>query len=97
MASKNNEVTIYFSKFLHQMWNKAECGTHSWEKTVFSPDALKKAIGKKNELFKGTQQNDTNEFLQFLLDQLHEDLNRVKEKPYLTMPSDLKILGYNDL
>ena len=68
MASKSNEVTIYFCKFLHQMWNKAECGTYSWEKSVFSPDALKKAIGNANELFKGMQQNDTNEFLQFLLD-----------------------------
>lgn len=97
MASQNNEITIHFTKFLHQMWNKAESGSYSWDKNVFSPDVLKKAIGKKNELFKGTQQNDTNEFLQFLLDQLHEDLNRVKDKPYLTMPSDLKILGYNDL
>ena len=54
MASKNNEVTILFSKFLHQMWNKAECGTYSWEKNVFSPESLKKSIGKANELFKGT-------------------------------------------
>ena len=28
---------------------------------------------------------------------MHEDLNRVVSKPYLTMPSDLQILGYNDI
>ena len=50
------------------MWNKAKFGSHTWDKDVFCPDQLKKVIGKKNELFKGTSQNDTNEFLQFMLD-----------------------------
>jgi len=63
MSSSNNEITIQFAKFLHQMWNKAKFGSHTWDKDVFCPDQLKKVIGKKNELFKGTSQNDTNEFL----------------------------------
>lgn len=33
--------------------------------------------------------------MQFLLDQLHEDLNRVKSKPYIEMPSDKELLEAN--
>lgn len=44
---------------------------------------MKKEIGKKNPMFKGTNQHDSQEFLNFLLDSLHEDLNRVFKKPYV--------------
>jgi ubiquitin C-terminal hydrolase len=30
-------------------------------------------------------QHDSQEFVNFLLDSLHEDLNRVKKKPYIEM------------
>ena len=33
--------------------------------------------------FSGYEQHDSQEFLAFLLDSLHEDLNRVKEKPHV--------------
>ena len=33
--------------------------------------------------FSGYQQHDSQEFLNFLLDGLHEDLNRVKDKPFV--------------
>ncbi len=35
--------------------------------------------------FSGYQQQDSQELLAFLLDGLHEDLNRVKKKPYLAL------------
>jgi ubiquitin C-terminal hydrolase len=78
LASKNNEIAILFAKFLHTMWNEEENGQKS-----FNPILLKRAIGIKNDMFKGNQQHDSNELLQFLLDQIHEDLNRVKDKPKL--------------
>jgi ubiquitin C-terminal hydrolase len=34
-------------------------------------------------MFKGSNQHDSQEFLNFLLDSLHEDLNRVFKKPYV--------------
>ena len=43
-------------------------------------------------MFKGFQQHDSNELVQFLLDQLHEDLNRIQTKPYIEMPSDKELL-----
>ncbi len=36
--------------------------------------------------FEGYQQHDSSEFLGFLLDGLHEDLNLVKQKPATSMP-----------
>ena len=64
----------------------AEVITHLWYgcKTVIGPYRFKKAISKFQEMFSGFSQHDTHEFLSFLLDGLHEDLNKVKNKPYIT-------------
>ena len=85
LASKNNEIAIYFAKFLDQMWNspRKQMGN------VFSPAMLKLAIGRANSMFKGFSQHDSDELIQFLCDQLHEDLNRVQLKPYISMPGFL--------
>jgi ubiquitin carboxyl-terminal hydrolase 6/32 len=40
-------------------------------------------IGKFNSSFVGFRQHDSHELMAFLLDGLHEDLNRVKAKPYV--------------
>jgi ubiquitin C-terminal hydrolase len=42
-----------------------------------SPICFKSTIGKYNEQFLNNDQQDAQEFLLFLLDGLHEDLNRV--------------------
>lgn len=52
------------------------------ENEVFAPSKLKYTIGKTKEMFSGYEQHDSQEFLLFMLDTLHEDLNRVKKKPY---------------
>ncbi|CBJ31113.1 conserved unknown protein [Ectocarpus siliculosus] len=51
-----------------------------------SPSGLKSAIAKFAPQFNGYSQQDSQEVLSFLLDGLHEDLNRVLKKPYLTLP-----------
>jgi ubiquitin C-terminal hydrolase len=91
-GSPNAEVTIMFIRFLHSMWNRAEVGQYRWEKNIYSPAPLQRALGKINDMFKGTMQNDTNEFLGCLLHTLHQDLNRVKEKPKVTIPQPLKLM-----
>ena len=45
-------------------------------------------VGRFAPRFSGYQQHDTQELLAFLLDGLHEDLNRVKQKPYIEIPDD---------
>lgn len=42
-------------------------------------------ISKYAPQFNGFQQHDSQELLAFLLDGLHEDLNRVHDKPYLEL------------
>lgn len=50
--------------------------------TVVSPTELKRTIGQHATQFSGYQEQDSQEFMNFLLDGIHEDLNRVREKPY---------------
>ncbi|KAJ6255067.1 ubiquitin carboxyl-terminal hydrolase 11 [Anaeramoeba flamelloides] len=48
-----------------------------------SPRNLKYVIGRFASQFMGFSQQDSHELLSFLLDGLHEDLNRIKKKPYV--------------
>jgi ubiquitin carboxyl-terminal hydrolase 4/11/15 len=48
-----------------------------------SPTHLKRAIGKFQNMFMGYNQHDSGELVSYLLDGLHEDLNRVIKKPYV--------------
>ncbi|OLL26627.1 putative ubiquitin carboxyl-terminal hydrolase 12 [Neolecta irregularis DAH-3] len=62
----------------------------------YAPRGFKSTIGRFAPAFSGYQQQDAQEFLAFLLDGLHEDLNRVLKKPYTEKPdlgefSDQKI------
>lgn len=49
--------------------------------TATRPVELKRVIGKVASRFTGYDQQDAQEFLRFLLDGLHEDLNRITKKP----------------
>lgn len=52
----------------------------------FAPRNFKNVIGKYGPSFSGYGQQDSQEFLLFLLDGLQEDLNRVHKKPYIEKP-----------
>ena len=60
------------------------------KKSYYSPNHFKSTIGNIRTIFRGYQQQDTQEFLSFLLDGLHEDLNKVLNKPYICPNDDLK-------
>lgn len=51
-----------------------------------APYDLKRVLGKKLQQFAGYGQQCSGEFLTCLLDYLHEDLNRIKKKPYIEIP-----------
>ena len=53
------------------------------ESTAVHPAQFKMACGSINSLFKDRQQQDCQEFCQFLLDGLHEDLNQCGNNPPL--------------
>jgi ubiquitin C-terminal hydrolase len=54
--------------------------------SAFAPREFKKAISHGNPRFAGYSPQDAQEFIAFLLDALHEDLNRIIRKPYLEIP-----------
>lgn len=64
-----------YAKFIKSMWCDSE--------TVFTPDAIKSAVSSINPMFSGYAQHDSQEFFSFLIDGLHEDLNRIEKKPYV--------------
>jgi hypothetical protein len=55
-------------------------------KNKVAPFNIKKSIGTVVAQFRGYNQQDSHEFLHYLIDTLNEDLNRVVEKPYVEIP-----------
>ncbi|KAJ6236825.1 ubiquitin carboxyl-terminal hydrolase 5 [Anaeramoeba flamelloides] len=54
--------------------------------SVYSPREFKHVIGQFANQFTGYNQHDVQELISFVLDGIHEDLNRIKDKPYLENP-----------
>jgi ubiquitin C-terminal hydrolase len=70
----------------------AELTKEVWRSPVGSavaPKQLKHVVGRFAPQFQGYQQHDSHELLAFLLDGVHEDLNRVQEKVYVDL-DDIK-------
>ncbi|KAL8591401.1 hypothetical protein ACOMHN_022207 [Nucella lapillus] len=71
------EIAISFAELVREMWS----GTRSY--TI--PRNFKVAVGRFAPQFSGYQQQDSQELMAFLLDGLHEDLNRIRQKPYIEL------------
>lgn len=65
---------------LHRIWARDSTATS------YSPRDFKSQLQKFAPQFSGYQQHDSQELVAFLLDGLHEDLNRVLKKPYVEKP-----------
>jgi ubiquitin carboxyl-terminal hydrolase 4/11 len=52
----------------------------------YTPRQFKTTLGKFAPMFSGYGQQDSQEFMSFLVDGLHEDLNRILKKPYIENP-----------
>ncbi|KAJ9597759.1 hypothetical protein L9F63_011367 [Diploptera punctata] len=71
------EIAKSFGDLMKTMWS----GKHAYT----MPRNFKLQVGKFAPQFSGYQQHDAQELLTFLLDGLHEDLNRIKKKPYIEL------------
>ncbi|XP_064415015.1 ubiquitin carboxyl-terminal hydrolase 11 [Latimeria chalumnae] len=71
------EIAEVYADVIKQMWS----GRHSY----VVPRMFKSKVGHFASQFMGYQQHDSQELLSFLLDGLHEDLNRVKKKEYIEL------------
>ncbi len=71
----HGHVAKRFGDLVRDMWSP------STSKTI-APIKMRWTISRYYQSFSGFQQQDSQELLAFLLDGLHEDLNRVMIKPY---------------
>ena len=69
------EIARAFGELMKNLW--------SGSFTYVVPRNFKMAVGRFAPSFSGYAQQDSQELLTFLLDGLHEDLNRIKKKPYI--------------
>ncbi|XP_009368474.1 ubiquitin carboxyl-terminal hydrolase 8 isoform X2 [Pyrus x bretschneideri] len=71
----NGEIALAFGDLLRKLWVPGA--------TPVAPRPFKSKLSRFAAQFNGFNQHDSQELLAFLLDGLHEDLNRVKCKPYV--------------
>ncbi|XP_050232500.1 ubiquitin carboxyl-terminal hydrolase 8 isoform X2 [Mercurialis annua] len=71
----DGEIALAFGDLLRNLWAPGA--------TPVAPRTFKSKLSRFASQFSGFNQHDSQELLAFLLDGLHEDLNRVKKKPYV--------------
>ncbi|KUJ19216.1 UCH-domain-containing protein [Mollisia scopiformis] len=75
----HGDVARAYGHLLHEIYRENPPST-------VTPRSFKNTVGKYAPSFSGYGQQDSQEFLGFLLDGLQEDLSRVKKKPYIEKP-----------
>ncbi|KJH44861.1 ubiquitinyl hydrolase 1 [Dictyocaulus viviparus] len=71
----HGELARAYGDLLHNIWSGEHCSV--------VPRKVKMTIGQFAPRFSGYAQQDSQELLAYVLDGLHEDLNRIKIKPYV--------------
>ncbi|CDK25144.1 unnamed protein product [Kuraishia capsulata CBS 1993] len=78
----HGKVAMAFGSLVHTLYAR-KLGT---QPSYIAPRDFKMTIGFYNSMFADYHQQDSQEFLAYLLDGLHEDLNRILKKPYVEKP-----------
>lgn len=76
-----SSVTYNLYKLINGMWKLNQ---------EITPKTFKNTIGQLNSVFKGYNQNDSQEFLSFVLDQIHEELKTEVKIKYNDIPNSVK-------
>ena len=71
------KIAVSYGKLLDEIWNGRS--------SVVAPRDFKMSVGQFAPQFSGSSPQDSHKLLAFLLDGLHEDLNRIKKKPYVEL------------
>src|SRR6478752_1923257 len=91
----HGKVALAFGNLIKELWDGS--ASNSYYGNSVHPREFKHVIGKFAPSFAGYGQQDTQELLAFLLDGLHEDLNRIQKKPYVEKPGWKDGGTYEDL
>ncbi len=100
----HGRVASAFGKLIKDIWDANASGSSNsfyGHGNAVVPREFKATIGRFAPSFAGYGQQDSQELLAFLLDGLHEDLNRIYKKPYIEKPDwkdggtdeDLALMG----
>ncbi|KAK9755819.1 hypothetical protein RND81_01G053300 [Saponaria officinalis] len=76
----DGEIALAFGDLIRKLWAPGAA--------TVAPRTFKAKLSRFAPQFSGFNQHDSQELLAFLLDGLHEDLNRVKLKPYIEAKDD---------
>jgi ubiquitin carboxyl-terminal hydrolase 4/11 len=77
------KLALAYCTLLRKMWLE--------NNEVVTPYDLKKVLGKRIRRFSGYGQQDSAELVNYLIDLIHEDCNRVLDKPYIAEQKDICI------
>ncbi|KAF3229875.1 CSN-associated deubiquitinating enzyme Ubp12 [Orbilia oligospora] len=77
--SSGGRIATMYAQLVGQVYSQTAGST-------VAPREFKGAVGKHNTIFSGYGQQDSQEFVSYLLDILHEDLNRIHQKPVVEFP-----------
>ncbi|CAN8096704.1 unnamed protein product [Discula destructiva] len=88
----DGQIANAYAQLLNQIYKKFS------SQSSVAPRQFKDVVGRHAPQFSGWLQQDTQEFLGFLLDGLQEDLSRVKKKPYIEKPDSTdEMVGNQEL
>ncbi|KAI0480517.1 ubiquitin carboxyl-terminal hydrolase-like protein [Xylariaceae sp. FL0804] len=79
VLAHNGDVAAAYAGLLKDIYHNSTTGS-------VTPRLFKSTVGRYAAQFSGYGQQDSQEFLGFLLDGLQEDLSRIKKKPYIEKP-----------
>ncbi|KAK6534968.1 CSN-associated deubiquitinating enzyme Ubp12 [Arthrobotrys megalospora] len=87
--SSGGRIATMYAQLVGQVYGQTTGST-------VAPREFKGAVGKHNTIFSGYGQQDSQEFVSYLLDILHEDLNRIHQKPVVEFPDSTdEMIGNN--
>ncbi|ESO99084.1 hypothetical protein LOTGIDRAFT_226424 [Lottia gigantea] len=87
-SSMKGALMNAYASLMNSLWKNSD--------TFVSPNQFKTQVQKFAPRFMGYSQQDSQEFLRYLLEGLHEDVNRVTKKPKPMILDDVKLETKSD-
>ena len=85
---KSAKVRYFFKESL--TYNFYKIVSIAWKlNCIVKPHAFKEIVGSKNRMFAGFHQNDSHEFLNFVLDMIHEETKTPAQLEIIDMPESV--------